>query len=66
MYSSETFLQMAIQILLLLMGLGAAHALGKLPAFQLVLEDPFSHVFREHLNAHKKYDMNVLLNVLKV
>ena len=51
MYSSETFLQMAIQILLLLMGLGAAHALGKLPAFQLVLEDPFSHVFREHLNA---------------
>ena len=52
LFEAQTFLQMAIQIILIgPVGLGASHALGRLPAVRFDLENPLAHVLREHLNA---------------
>ena len=52
LFAAQTFLQMAIQIILIgPVGLGASHALGRLPAISFDMENPFSHIIREHLNA---------------
>ena len=51
LFTGETFLQMGMQILLFGVGVGSAHALGRLPAIHFDLDDPVAYVLREHLDA---------------
>ena len=52
LFTGFTFLQMAMQLVLIgPVGLGAAHALGRLPAVRFDLDDPVAYVLREHLDA---------------
>lgn len=51
LFTGETFLQMGMQVSLFAIGVAAAHALGRLPAIHLDLDDPIAYVLREHLDA---------------